>query len=79
MKKGILESFRKIQCFVFRNLAFRIPRREKVRFEENFLICGVKYWSDWCHECPTHALRENSRELQLTSEIEVYAICFSLL
>ena len=70
MKKGSLESLTKFQCFVFKNLELRIPRREKIHFGEKFLICGVKY----C-ECSTHALRESDCELQLTSEIEVYAIC----
>ena len=45
-------------------------------FEAKFLICGVKYRSDKCHNCPAHALRESSYELQLTSEIEAYAISF---
>ena len=40
MKKGISESLRKIQCFVFGNLEFRIPRREIVRLKKIFLSVG---------------------------------------
>ena len=41
----------KIQCFVFRNLELKIPRREKVRlyFKKQFLICAFSLLSKYNH------------------------------
>ena len=42
-----------------------------------FFIYEVKSCSNWCHDCPAHALGESNYDLQLIGEIEVHAICLS--